>query len=72
MKRKPTGFVALCQCSVVVGSMDAARTPRADAGKLLGRWLADGCTVAPRFEGTWQAHVQPCQCERVAQTGDTT
>lgn len=63
MKRKPRGFVATCQCGLVVGAMDAERTPRADAGKLLGKWLADGCTVAPRFDGTWSVHVRLCKCD---------
>lgn len=69
MKRKPRGFVATCQCGVVVGAMDADRTPRADAGKLLGKWLADGCTVAPRFDGTWIVHVQPCKCAEARKWG---
>lgn len=62
-KRKPTGFVARCQCGVIVGAMDYARTDRAEAGKLLGRWIADGCTIEPRFTGTWSATVQQCECD---------
>lgn len=66
MKRKPTAFVATCQCGLVVGAMDAVRTSRADAGKMLGKWLSSGCTVTPRFEGTLSIGVQPCQCDRAA------
>jgi len=62
MKRKPTGFVATCQCGVVVGAIDTIRADRKDAGQILGKWLADGCTVAPRFDGTWSAEVKVCQC----------
>jgi hypothetical protein len=62
-KQKPTGFIATCQCGMVVGAMDYSRTERRDAGKLLGQWLADGCTVEPRFQGTWSADVMPCRCD---------
>lgn len=63
-KRTPTGFVATCQCGDVVGAMDFFRTDRKDAGKILGEWLANGCTIAPRFEGTWTVNVTACKCER--------
>jgi len=62
-KRKPTGFVATCQCGVVVGAMDYARTDRKESGRILGDWLANGCTVAPRFDFTWSVTVEPCRCE---------
>ena len=62
-KRKtPTGFVATCQCGKTVGAMDYTRTDRAEAGKLLGQWLTLGCTVMPRFTGTWSAHMERCEC----------
>lgn len=50
-KKKPVGFVAICQCGNKIGAMDYTRTDRKEAGKLLGKWLADGCTVEPRFSG---------------------
>lgn len=62
-KKRPTGFVATCQCGVITGAMDLTRTDNADAGRLLGRWLHDGCTVEPRFDGTWTVVVKPCRCE---------
>ena len=62
MKKKPTGFVAKCQCGVFIGAMDKDRTDPRDAGKILGKWLEDGCTVEPRFEGTWSVHLSACQC----------
>lgn len=62
-KKTPTGFVATCQCGVIVGAMDYARTDRKDAGQILGKWLHDGCTVEPRFAGTWSATVEACRCE---------
>ena len=68
MKRKPKGFVATCQCGRVTGAMDAARTDPKDAGKILGSWLSNGCTVAPRFEGTWSVTVEPCACAEAQQT----
>lgn len=57
-KRKPTGFVAVCQCTVTTGALDLKRTDHADVSRLLGKWLADGCT----FDGTWEAQIQRCQC----------
>ena len=63
MAKKPTGFVATCQCGVTVGAMDYERTDRREAGKLLGQWLAHGCTIEPLFLGTWNADIGACRCE---------
>ena len=63
MKKKPTGFVAICQCGKCVGAMDFERTDRKEAGQILSGWLADGCTVEPRFTGSWAAKVDACACE---------
>jgi hypothetical protein len=63
MKRKPTGFVAICQCGLVIGAMDTTRTDRNDAGHILGKWLSEGCTIEPRFTGTWVAEVKKCRCD---------
>ena len=63
MKRKPSGFVAVCQCGATVGAMDYERTDRRDAGQLLERWLANGCTIRPLFNARWQATVEQCQCD---------
>ena len=68
-KRKPNGFVALCQCGVYVAALDARRTGRSDMGKLLGEWLADGCTVEPRFDGTWSVQIESCRCDAGEQQG---
>lgn len=62
MKRRPSGFVATCQCGVVIGALDFNQTERSDAGKILGKWLFDGCSVTPRFEGTWSVQVAQCKC----------
>lgn len=59
---KPTGFVAKCRCGAITGAMDFERTDRKDANKLLGEWLSKGCTVEPRFGGTWSAQMQSCRC----------
>lgn len=61
-KKKPTGFVAICQCGKTIGAMDYTRTDRKDAGKLLGEWLADGCKIEPRFKGTWNEKIATCEC----------
>ena len=62
-KKKPTGFVAICQCGNKIGAMDYTRTDRKDAGKLLGEWLADGCIIEPRFEGSWSEKITQCDCD---------
>lgn len=64
MKRKPIGFVATCQCGVVVGALDYERTDRKEAGRIMGKWLHDGCAVTPRF-GPWAVTVFPCVCDLV-------
>lgn len=63
MAKKPTGFVATCQCGAIVGALDYARTDLGKAGQLIGKWLHDGCTVSPRFAGTWDATVEACRCK---------
>ena len=63
MKKKPNGFVAICQCGNVVGAMDYERTDRKDAGKILGTWIADGCTIEPRFDGSWSTKIKTCKCD---------
>lgn len=70
MAKKPTGFVATCQCGVITGALDATRTDNKDAGRILGGWLSKGCTVTPQFAGTWSAHIHPCQCATQAAKGD--
>lgn len=63
MKRKPTGFVAICQCGHAIGAMDYKRTDRITAGKLLGQWLHDGCRIEPRFDSSWCASITTCHCD---------
>jgi hypothetical protein len=63
MKKKPTGFVATCQCGELIGAMDYDRTDRKEAGKILGQWIADGCTIEPRFSGNWSVTVTACKCD---------
>lgn len=68
-KTKPTGWVATCQCGVDVGAIDAERTERTDAGKILGRWIADGCTITPQFAGSWSAKIESCRCANRREAG---
>lgn len=63
MKKKPIGFIATCQCGKVVGAMDFERTDRKDAWRILGQWLGEGCTIAPRFGGNWSCAIEACACE---------
>lgn len=60
---KPTGFVAKCRCGEYVGAMDFDRTERQETGQILGRWLFEGCTVEPRFTGSWSVNVTACKCD---------
>lgn len=62
MKKKPTGFIATCQCGFVVGAMDYERTDRKEAGKILGKWLHDGCAISPQF-ADFSVSVFPCKCD---------
>ena len=59
----PTGFVATCECGVVVGAMDAERTDRKAAGEILGQWRRDGLTVKPKFGARWQVQLGPRRCK---------
>lgn len=43
--------------------MDYTRTDRKEEGKILGKWLADGCTVESRFTGTWRETITHCKCK---------
>jgi hypothetical protein len=61
-KKRPTGFVAVCQCGKAVGAIDLERSDRADTSRLLGKWLMDGCVVYPQLTSTWAAHIEPCAC----------
>lgn len=62
-RQKPTGYVAKCQCGVYIGALDIERTERSEAAKILGEWLASGCTVEPRF-GSWNVELFACMCNK--------
>ncbi len=62
IKLKPSGYIAICQCGITVGVIDLNLSNRVDSGKVLGKWIADGCELKPRF-GDWQARVSKCVCE---------
>lgn len=69
-RRKPTGFVATCQCGMAIGAMDRQRTPAHEASQILGRWLAEGFTITPQFEPNWKVSLASCCCETHAQAHD--
>ena len=62
VKQKPTGFVATCQCGIIIGALDYERTESREAGKIIGQWLADGCIVEPKFDSVWGAQIGSCKC----------
>lgn len=62
IKFKPSGYIAICQCGITVGAIDLNLADRVESGKALGRWIADGSELKPRF-GDWQASVSQCVCE---------
>jgi hypothetical protein len=70
-KKKPTGFVAICQCGVAVGALDLVMSDRRDVARLLGAWLMDGCVVHPQFGGGWAAYLEPCKCGQQPNTIST-
>lgn len=62
-KKKPTGFIAECQCGLIIGALDYERTDRKEAGQIMGKWLHDGCKVIPKFDSAWQATCNACRCD---------
>jgi len=65
VRRPPTGYVAKCRCGRLVGAVDAVRTPREEAGKILGVWLYEGKTIIPKFGDSWEADLSSCNCDVV-------
>lgn len=63
MKKKPTGFIAVCQCGEKIGALDYKRTDQKKAGQIIGAWLADGCIVVPKFESSWSEKISACKCQ---------
>ncbi len=70
-KRKPTGYVATCRCGEIVGAIDLTRTPRKEASFILGQWVANGCTLTPRFNETWSAWTVGCKCIQPTEHGES-
>jgi len=62
-KKRPSGYVAQCQCGKLIGALDAKRTDRKETGKIIGKWLYEGCTVIPKFGCSWSAHLEACECK---------
>ena len=62
MKKKPTGFIAICQCGVIIGALDLDRTGRKEAGQIMVQWLHDGCKVIPKFDSSWEVTCSHCVC----------
>lgn len=62
-RKKLTGYVARCQCGEIVGAIDLERSDRKDAGQIMGRWIAEGLRLEPRFTGSWSCQVTACGCE---------
>ncbi len=63
-KRKPTRYVATCRCGEIVGAIELTRTPRKEGSVILGQWVANGCTLTPRFNETWSVSVVACKCSQ--------
>ncbi len=68
-KRKPTGYIATCQCGEIVGAIDLNRTTRKEASNILGQWLANGCLLTPRFNPPWSISLGACKCSQPAEDG---
>lgn len=62
-KKTPTGFIAECQCGLIIGAIDYKRTDKKDSGRILGRWLHDGCKIIPKFDSSWQVTCNACRCD---------
>lgn len=63
VKKKPSGFIATCQCGVVVGALDYKRTDKKESCLILGKWLNEGCTVSPKFEQKFEVVIYSCKCK---------
>ncbi len=63
MKKEPTGFIAVCQCGETIGALDYERTCKKEAGQIIGKWLAAGCKVLPKFERSWSEKISACKCK---------
>lgn len=62
-KKIPTGYIAECQCGLIVGALDYTRTERKEAGQIIGKWLHEGCKIIPQFNSSWQITINTCKCE---------
>lgn len=58
-KRKPSGFVAICQCGGVVETTDDDFPHVAET---INEWLKNGNTVKPMF-GCWSIYIDGCSCK---------
>lgn len=63
-RRQVTGLIARCQCGVIIGAADYARTDRKELGQIAGQWIADGCVIEPQFKSSWNVNIEACRCER--------
>lgn len=62
-KLTPKGFVCICQCGVCTESLDLSKMELKDAGKIMSRWLIEGCTIFPFFTGNWPKKPGKCRCD---------
>lgn len=64
-RKKPTGYVARCQCGEPVGAIDLERCERDLVNRVFGRWISEGMTLEPRFTSNWRCEVIACGCKAV-------
>lgn len=60
--KRPTGYIATCQCGSIVGALDLQRCDEETVAHMLGKWVAQGRALSPMFEPHWTAAITGCTC----------
>lgn len=63
MRKRPTGWVARCQCGELIGALDRDRSEQPEISRCISGWLAAGCAIEPRFGSNWSVDLVKCGCK---------
>lgn len=62
VRKRPTGFLAKCQCGAIISAVDYIRIDKGEFGILCGMWLHSGYAVLPMFGDSWKVELEQCKC----------
>lgn len=63
-KQHPRGFVAECQCGIVIGVLGYGMVDRREREIIIGIWMGKGCKIVPRFDDSWRGITcNACRCD---------